>query len=146
MGGRPTKWTPTKLKELGEELLEFVQRPDVWHLSKFCIHKKAGETFLHDIATSHPSFSQYIEQARLILGNKYVDRAMAGKSVSNWAVQTVVPMYLKDIKQHKLDCYRAEKEIDAEFSKKAGEAIAEEIAAAVKESIIEADAKPKAKR
>jgi len=71
---------------------------------------------------------------------------MAGKPVSNWAVQTLLPMYLKDVKKFKMDCYREEKSIDAEFAKKAGEVIAEEIAAAVKESIIEADAKPKAKK
>jgi hypothetical protein len=80
--GAPLKWTPEALENLKKELMEFVERPDVWHLSAFCLHKKMSQNFLNNIEAYHPEFSEVIEAAHRVLGNRMLRHCMETKQSS----------------------------------------------------------------
>ena len=95
--GRPNEWTETKLKALGNELIEFCLRPDVYHISEFEVgEKKQTVGWLKTLASRHKEFCPFLEAARHTLGTKIVKQAMEGNG-NNFIIGRFVPMYLKDV-------------------------------------------------
>lgn len=98
--GRPVEWTSEKLKVLGEELIAYCLRPDVWHVSEFeLLEKKQCSGWLNQIATRQPEFHSFLKGAKEILAQKMVKTAMDGGG-NNWVIGKFVPMYMKDVDDH----------------------------------------------
>lgn len=105
--GRKPIWTPEAMAELRKELIEFVERPDVWHISAFCLHKGKSHNFLNNIEAYHPEFSDTISDAHRILGNKMLRYCMETKQASK-AIDLCMAYYLGErrrmLTEKKEDC------------------------------------------
>jgi len=95
---RPQKYTEEMLKKLGEEIVEFAQKPNVYHLCEFTSFKGYTYDWWKKLNKNHPILVPYHNRAREILGNKIVK--LAFQNGNNWIIQTFVPRYLKDIDEH----------------------------------------------
>jgi len=118
VGGRPIEWTPEKLKELGEELLDFSQNTVALHVSKFEIHKGHMPGWLAELASRYPSFSPYIKGARNIFGNKILEASLSDCKPHGVTMGKVMPMYLKDVKDFHLDVLDKEEAIKHKYKAK----------------------------
>lgn len=98
--GRPAEWTPKKLEELGKELLEYLKRPNVYHIAHFEIHEKKNVPgWLKSIGTRHPSFRPILKAAQGILGLKIMEMAQEGKG-NNFIINKFIPYYLRDFHEN----------------------------------------------
>lgn len=92
--GRPTKWTASKLKKLGEDLCEFVKADGVWHISKFEEARGLYPKCLYNLASYHPDeFAHYLGRANRIIGNKMLEKAM-DRGGDRWIIKTFLPRML----------------------------------------------------
>ena len=95
--GRRPIWTDETCTTLGEEMIEFVSRPGVWHLCEFTAFKKKTQHWLNAIAASNEVFSEYLVRAREILGHKLFKQAVE-KNCSTFVVTRWMPVWLSDRK------------------------------------------------
>lgn len=117
--GRPIEWTEEKLHKLGEELIEHVKQPGVYHLSSFCAEKMRRMEWLYDMKQRYPIFSEYFSCAKQILGNKMMRLSMEA-SPNNWVLKTYMPRYLEE--QHYIyEDIKNEMVAKLEAAKEAGE-------------------------
>ncbi len=95
---RPKKYSPKDIQELGEELCTFCEGKGVFHLVQFTREKGKTYNWWTKLYDSYPDLLPYHQRANEILGGKLVQ--LAFENGSPWAIQTFIPMYLKDVKKH----------------------------------------------
>jgi len=88
-------WTDEKLHELGENLVNHCGREDVFHITDWLGYQKKSAAWYYDLKIQYPLLADYHDRAKEVLGNKIV--ALAFKNGNNWAIQTFIPKYLKDV-------------------------------------------------
>jgi len=97
--GAPKQYTPAMLKKLGEELVEFVKHPDIYHLCEWTRSKGYSYGWWKSLKDGNKEILQaYHEQAKEILGHKILKNAF--ECNNSWAIQTFIPKYLGDVKDH----------------------------------------------
>jgi hypothetical protein len=116
-GGRPITWTDEAIIELGEEMLQFLSQPGVWHICEFSSHKKKVRAWLYEVAREKPMFSEYLTRAQQLLGYKLFKQAME-KNPSQYIIQRWMPAWLED-RDMVLTQIREEATIKAEAAKEA---------------------------
>ena len=100
--GAPKKYTPKMLNELGAQLVQFVQRPDVYHMCEWTRSKGRSYGWWKSLKEGNKEILQtYHEQAKEILGHKILKNAF--ECNNSWAIQTFVPKYLTDIRKEQKD-------------------------------------------
>ena len=113
--GRPEEWTEKKLEELKKELLEYLKRPDVYHIAHFEVHEKGMVPgWLKSIGTRHPKFRPILRMAQAILGLKIMEMAQQGKG-DKFITNTFIPFYLRDIDEYKESI--KDKDLDRDLKK-----------------------------
>jgi len=95
---KPLVWTEEKRKELGESLVEFSKLDHVFHLVQWTREQNKTSAWWYDMQQKYPDLVEYHEQAKEILGGKIM--RLAFENGNNWAIQTFLPIYLKDLKKH----------------------------------------------
>lgn len=93
--GRKKEWTDEELHKLGEQLVQHCRRPDVYHIVDFISAKNKSQGWYYRLKRENEILQPYHERAKEILGNKIVN--LAFKCGNNWAIQTFIPRYLKDV-------------------------------------------------
>lgn len=92
------KYTEKQLIKLGEELVAYVSLPDVYHLVEWTESKGKCFGWWQKLKQKHKVLVPYHERAKQILGNKILKNAF--QCNNSWAIQTFIPKYLGDVKDH----------------------------------------------
>lgn len=107
--GTPVQWTDKKLKKAGEELVAYITKENVFHISNYDRHKGHHVGWVCTLARKYPIFRPYLQDAQHILGTRILESAMA-HGPGNYVIAKFLPLYLKDLSKYEQD----QKDLDFE--------------------------------
>ena len=87
--GRPTKYTPEFLKNLGDKLILWIKEPTHWWLMDFAIENNLWDSQLDELAHKNEYFSESLKKAKTIQKSRIVQLAMARKIDNAMAIFTL---------------------------------------------------------
>ena len=67
------KNTPERLKEIGEDLIDFAENDRSIHFARFCRKYKRTRQWLLDLCKQHPEFKDYYQLAKELMSAKITD-------------------------------------------------------------------------
>lgn len=112
----PEIWTEEKIRELGDDLLEFVAKPEVIHFCEWAESRKRLDTYFHRLGDKYELWAEYMERARRILASKLLKKAAENKGI--WVANRYVADWMGERKTD-MDKLREETRIKAEATKEA---------------------------
>lgn len=120
--GRPREWTDEKLIELGEDLIKYVTKRRIWHLSHYEAQKDLPIDCLRYCHENYSKmFTPYYKRAMQILGHNLLERAMSEDKCDKFVISVFIPMYLKDVRKFQDDRREKEVKFKYEMIQKVGE-------------------------
>lgn len=109
-GEKRNYWTEDALEAIAESLYDYILDDDVYTFFEWHVCSGVSYDSLHGLMNSAPVVRDAYEDCRRALGERIIAKGITGR-VSPWILSTIVPMYMRDVKEHIEDTVRVECEI-----------------------------------
>ena len=80
-----SKWTEESLKQIGEDLVSYMQQPESIWFKHFLSEKGLSTQKLEHMRSTYPAFDEYYKRAKEIQQAKIVDNSLWKKADGNFA-------------------------------------------------------------
>ena len=109
-GGGGNGWSAEAIEAVCEDLWEYVRDEEVLNFIDWYYETGVTRGAINNLVNSYPAVAETWRDCKGILAERYIERSINDK-VAPWTLQTMVPMYSKEIRSHQKEVLSEDCEI-----------------------------------